>query len=75
MSLDLEDVEWEENDFTDTDDGARSGVHNGLAVAFAECAVEASAVVLCQIVPDEGLTTEFVYTLKDLTLSTFALSL
>jgi chloramphenicol 3-O-phosphotransferase len=45
-------------------------VHDGLAIAFAECAIEASAVVCCQVVSDEGLAAELVHTLENLTLST-----
>tara|TARA_R110002003_G_scaffold214_22_gene16161 strand:- start:1644 stop:1829 length:186 start_codon:yes stop_codon:yes gene_type:complete len=47
-------------------------VHDRLAIALAECAVEASAMVLRQIVPDEGLATKLVHALQDLTLSIFA---
>jgi hypothetical protein len=41
-------------------------VHYGLAITLAESTVEASAVVLRQVVPDEGLTTELVHSLEDL---------
>lgn len=44
-------------------------MHDGLAIAIAECAIEASAVVCCKVVPDEGLAAELVHTLENLTLS------
>jgi hypothetical protein len=44
-------------------------VHDCLAIALAECAIEASAVVLAQVVPDEGLATKLVNTLEDLFMS------
>jgi hypothetical protein len=44
-------------------------VHNSLAITLPEGAVEASAVVLRQIVPDEGLATVLVHTLKNLIMS------
>jgi hypothetical protein len=47
-------------------------VHDRLAIALAECAIEASAVVLPQVVPDEGLATKLVDTLENLFKSTFA---
>lgn len=41
-------------------------VHDGLAVALAEVAVEGVAMVLGQVVAHERLTTVLVYSLKDL---------
>jgi hypothetical protein len=72
LSLDLENVQRKQHNLTDSNDRACSRVHNCLAVAFAKCAVEASAVVRRQILPDEGLATELVHSLEDLLLSTTA---
>ena len=69
MSLDLENIQWQEDDLTDTDYGTGSRVHDGLAVALAECAVEAVTVVVGKVVAYEGLSAELVYSLKDLFLS------
>lgn len=66
LPLDLEDVEREENDLADTDKATSGGVHDGLAVAGAEGAVEEAAVVLGQVIAHEGLTTVLVDTLEDL---------
>lgn len=48
-------------------------MHDRFAVTLAKCAIEASAVVVRQVVSYEGLSTIFVYALKDLVLSTTAL--
>jgi hypothetical protein len=69
LSLDLENVQRQQHNLTDSNDGACSCVHNSLAVTLAKCAVEASAVVRCQILPDEGLAAELVHSLEDLLLS------
>jgi hypothetical protein len=47
-------------------------VHDCFAVALPECAIEASAVVMRQVVPYKGLSAIFVYALKNLALSTNA---
>lgn len=41
-------------------------MHYCLAVALAKCAVEAVTVVLCEVIPSEGLATVLVYTLENL---------
>lgn len=69
MSLDLENIQWQEDNLTDTDYGTGSRVHDGLAVALAECAVEAVTVVVGEVVAYEGLSAELVYSLEDLFLS------
>lgn len=66
MSLDLEDVEGEDDDFTNANDGASSGVHDGLAGALSEGAVERLAVVLSEVVAHEWLATVLVHSLQDL---------
>lgn len=66
MSLDLEYVQWQENDLTNTDNGTCSCVHDGLAVALAECAVEAVTVVVREVVPYKGLSAKLVYSLEHL---------
>jgi hypothetical protein len=66
LSLDLEHVEREQDDLTNTNDAASSGVHDSLAVAGTEGAVEGAAVVLGQVVAHERLTTVLVNALEDL---------
>lgn len=41
-------------------------MHDRLAIALAECAIERLPVMLGQVVPDEWLSTVFVYSLQDL---------
>ena len=41
-------------------------MHDGLAVALAECAVEAVAVVVREVVPYKGLSTKLVHSLEHL---------
>jgi hypothetical protein len=64
LSLDLENVQGQKNNLTNTDYGTCGRVHDGLAIALAECAVEAVAVVVCEVVAYEGLSTELVHSLK-----------
>lgn len=66
LPLDLEHVEREQDDLTNADQATSSCVHDGLAVAGAERAVEEAAVVLRQVVAHERLTTVLVNTLEDL---------
>jgi hypothetical protein len=62
----LEHVEREEDDLADADQRAGGGVHDCFACAFAEGGVEVVAVVLGEVVADEGLAAVFVNTLQDL---------
>jgi len=66
LTLDLEDIEWQQNNLTDSNDGARGRVHDGLALALAKCAVEAVSVVPRKVVSYKRLSPEFVYTLQHL---------
>lgn len=66
MTLDLEHVKRKNDNLTDTDDGTGSGVHNGLAGTLAKGVVELVAVVLCEVIANERLTTVLVDSLKDL---------
>jgi hypothetical protein len=66
LSLDLEDIEWEEDNFTNTNDGSSQGVHHGLASLGAEGGIEGGAMVGGEVIADEWLTTVLVDSLKDL---------
>ena len=66
LSLDLEDVEGQQDDLADADERARGGIHDGFAGASAEGGVEVIPVVLGQVVSYEGLAAVFVYSLQDL---------
>lgn len=66
LALDLQDIEGEENDLTDSDDGTGGGGHDGFARGLAEGAVELVAVVRREVVTDERLATVLVDTLEDL---------
>jgi hypothetical protein len=66
LPLNLENVEREQDDLTNANKATSGGVHDGLAVAGAEGAVEEAAVVLGQVVTHEGLTTVLVDALQDL---------
>jgi hypothetical protein len=63
LSLDLEDVERQEDDLTDTDQRTRRRIENGFSRAFAERLVEVGGIVLCEVVSDEGLPAVLVYSL------------
>jgi hypothetical protein len=69
LTLDLEHVQRQKDNLSNTNHGTCGRVHDGLAGALSECAVEAVAVVLGKIVADERLTTELVDSLKHLLLS------
>ncbi len=66
LALDLEDVEWEEDDFADTDQTASGRVHDGLARLLAECILKVLAVVRPEVVAGHRLATVLVDSLKDL---------
>ena len=66
LALDLENVERQQDDLTDTNQGTGGGVHDGLAVALAECLVEGVAVVPGEVVASERLSTVLVDALEDL---------
>ena len=66
MPLDLEDIERENDNLSYADNGAGSGVHDGLACALAEGVVELVAVVLGEVIAHKGLTTVLVHSLQDL---------
>lgn len=66
LTLDLEDVEGEEDDLADADEGAGGGGHDSLAGGLAEGAREGLGVVGGQVVTDEGLAAVLVDTLEDL---------
>ena len=66
LALDLENVERQQDDLTDTNQGTGGGVHDGLAVALAECLVEGVTVVPGEVVASERLSTVLVDALEDL---------
>lgn len=66
LTLDLEDVERQQDNLTNTDQRTSTRVHDGLAVALAECLVEEFAVVPREVVAGEGLSTVLVDALEDL---------
>lgn len=66
MPLDLEHVQGQNDDFTNSDQTAGRSMHDSLSVALAECAIEAVSVVLCQVIPDERLAAILVDSLEDL---------
>lgn len=66
LALDLEDVERQQDDLTDTNQRTSSRVHDGLAVALAECLVEGVTVVPGEVVACEGLSAVLVDALEDL---------
>lgn len=66
LAFDLQDVQWQENDLTDTDQTTSSGVHDGLAGLLSKGIVEFGAVVFGEVVTGERLATVLVYSLKDL---------
>ena len=69
LTLDLEHVQRQKDNLSNTNHGTCGRVHDGLAVALSECAVEAVTVVLGKVVADERLTAELVDSLEDLLLS------
>lgn len=66
LPLYLQDVQREEHDLADADQRPCCSVHHRLPRAFAECPVEVVAIMQRQVIPREGLTTVFVYSLEDL---------
>jgi hypothetical protein len=66
LALDLEDVERQQDDLTNANQRTSSRVHDGLAVALAECLVEDVAVVPGEVVACEGLAAVLVDALEDL---------
>ena len=66
LTLDLEDVEWEEDNLSDTDEGSGEGGDHGLSGLWAEGAVEGITVVAGDQVAGEWLATILVDTLGDL---------
>lgn len=66
LPLDLEHVKREKDDLANADNATSGSVHDGLAVASAEGAVEGAAVVLGQVVAHERLTAVLVDALQDL---------
>lgn len=66
LTLDLEHIQRQQHDLTNTDDAAGRGVHDGLAVALAKGIIKARAVVLGQVVAHEGLAAVLVDALQDL---------
>jgi hypothetical protein len=73
LSLDLEHIQRQKNDFTNTNDRTSGRVHDRLAVTLAECAVKATAVVLREVVPDKWLAAKLVYSLEHLVWSIMVL--
>jgi len=66
LALDLEHVERQQDDLTNANQRTSSRVHDGLAVALAECLVEGVAVVSGEVVACEGLSAVLVDALEDL---------
>jgi hypothetical protein len=66
LALDLENVERQQDNLTDTNQGTGGCVHDGLAIALAECLVESVAVVPGEVVASERLSTVLVDALEDL---------
>lgn len=66
LTLDLEDIKWQEDDLSDTDEGSGEGGDHGLSGLRAESAVERIAVVLGDEIAGEWLSTILVDTLRDL---------
>jgi len=69
LTLDLQHVEGEEDNLSNTDKAASGRVHDSLARLFAERALKVLAVVLPQVVARDGLTAIFVDTLENLVAS------
>ena len=63
LALDLEDVEGQEHDLTDTDHGSGEGGDHGAASRGAEGALEGVAIVSGDEITGEGLASVLVYTL------------
>lgn len=74
LTLDLEDVKWEEDDLSDTDEGSREGGDHGLSGLWAEGAVERITVVAGDEIAGEWLTAVLVDTLRDLVTGSVAQS-
>jgi hypothetical protein len=66
LTLDLEHVQWEEDNLSDTDQGTGSSGHDGLSGTFAECVLESSGMVVGEVVTGERLSTILVNTLENL---------
>lgn len=66
MTLDLQHVEGQEDDLSDTDDGSGERGHHRLSGLGAEGALEVGAVVLGEVVAHEGLSAVLVDSLEDL---------
>lgn len=66
LALDLEGVQWEQDDLADTGQAARGGLHHHLALALAECAREVRLVVPGEDVVEPWLSAELVDPLRDL---------
>ena len=66
LALDLEHVERQQDDLTDTNQGTGGCVHDGLAIALAERLVEDVTVVPGEVVASERLSTVLVDALEDL---------
>lgn len=66
LTLDLEDIQGQESNLSDSDKGTSRGVHDGLSGLLSKDVVELVLVVAIQELVDEGLTTKLVNTLHDL---------
>jgi hypothetical protein len=66
LTLDLEHVQWQKDNLSNTNHGTCGRVHDGFAGALSERAVEAVAVVLGEVVADERLAAKLVDSLENL---------
>ena len=66
LTLNLENIKRQQNNFTDTNQGTGAGVHDSLSIALAECLVEEVTVVPGKVVASKGLSTVLVDTLENL---------
>lgn len=66
LTLDLQDVQWEEDNLSNTDQRTSSGGHDGLSGTLTESILEGSSVVVGKVIASEWLTTVLIDTLENL---------
>ena len=66
LALDLEDIEGQKDDLSDSDEGTGGSVHDRLSGTLTEGEVKLVTVVGTEVVTDEGLTSKLVDALENL---------